>query len=349
MDPALVALLHARHGVDIEGWHSFWNRLSAGTLERGETVALLASLATKLPENDTLAALVQSLRDRHASPGPPLADAVNIVGTGGGPSTFNVSTAAAFVAAAMGVRVVKTGSRAHFSTCGSIDLLEMLGVPLTKSYEQTASALERTGIAFAGYFVYPKELTLLAKSILPLGMQPFGRFLNAVGPFLANLPVSAQVTGVSSPSLLPSLRHLASACRDRRVWLFANDRGADELLPFAENTLYLDDGEERPLRPSAFMTVEPGDVDALRPAAERAAVIAHFLDVLAGKGSALATQTVCLNAAALAVAGGRSPDFRAAVDAAHEAVRAGAALEVVQRVRASAPSAGRSKAVSAHG
>ena len=153
-----------------------------------------------------MSTLLSSLRERNPQPDPPARPTVNIVGTGGGPSTFNLSTASAFVAAAMGARVIKTGSRAYASRTGSVDLLDRLGIQQTTSYEQTEEMLETFGIACAGPFVYPKELRLLARAILPFGMKTVGRFFNVIGPFLAAIPVSTQITGVSDHSVLPTFR-----------------------------------------------------------------------------------------------------------------------------------------------
>ncbi|PRH79288.1 hypothetical protein C6N75_10310, partial [Streptomyces solincola] len=242
MHDALTGLLAQRPVAERETWRSLWHRLGDGTLGKEQAVALLASLTTRLPGPETLRALLDTLDERRtAVPAGPWPGTVNTVGTGGGPATFNVSTAAAFVAAATGVPVVKTGSRAYTSSLGSIDLLERLGVRPTSSYAQTEDTLDRYGIAFAGPFVYPAELGRLARTVLPLPMKPFGRFLNALGPFLAALPVTAQVTGVSHTMPLDALRELAATETGRRLWLTANDQGADELLGFADNTVHTHD------------------------------------------------------------------------------------------------------------
>jgi anthranilate phosphoribosyltransferase len=333
MHDAVAALL-AQQPVGPPTWRSFWDRLAERGLDRGEAVALLASLASRLPDHDTLAALLRSLDERRPAVTVRLDGAVNVVGTGGGPPTFNVSTAAAFVAAAAGVPVVKTGSRAYTSAFGSIDLLEALGVPLTGSYEQTADTLQRFGVAFAGHFVYPRELALLARSIVPLGMRSFGRALNALGPLLAAVPVSAQVTGVSDRSLLPTLRRLAASVDDRTIWLCVNDHGADELLGFTENVVAVNDGSEHVLAPGR-VAADTGGLDDLRPArADR--LVDHFLEVVSGTGG-VATETVCLNAAALAVAGRHATDWVGAMAASREAVRSGAARRLVDRLRAESP------------
>ncbi|MGW7413014.1 anthranilate phosphoribosyltransferase [Streptomyces sp. NPDC054863] len=324
-----LALLTRDRPVERQMWRSFWDRLHEGGLQRGETVALLASLSTRMPDRDTLGAFLRSLDERRPQPVARLAGTANIVGTGGGPSTFNISTAAAFVAAAMGVRVAKTGSRAYTSSCGSYDLLELLGIPLTTSYEQTDATLERYGIAFPGHFVYPRELMLLAKSVLPLELRTLGRFINSVGPFLAALPVSYQLIGVADPSLLPSLRYVADSTADRRIWLCNNALGIDELVSSVDNVIHSNDaaGEIR------LQADAPGSMDELRPTPLRTEVVEHFLGVLSGKGWGLATDTVCLNAAALAVASGLVDDWADATAAAEDALISGAALDLVNRLR----------------
>ncbi|MGW6602327.1 anthranilate phosphoribosyltransferase [Streptomyces sp. NPDC055036] len=342
MHDALTGLLERRAPVGRDTWRSFWDQLGDGGLDRAQALALLASLATALPGHETLRPLLDSLAERRpARPAGRWPGTVNVVGTGGGPKTFNISTASAFVAAATGVRVVKTGSRAYTSSLGSVDLLERLGVRLTSSYDQTADTLDRYGIAFAGPFVYPAQLTRLARTIAPTSMKPFGRFLNALGPFLADLPVTAQVTGVSAGAPLAELRALAeseaaSGSRPgRTLWLTTNDRGADELLGFADNTIHTPGGHELHL-PAGELVPPDGGFDDLGPAQDPASAPAHFLSVLAGTEGEVATRTVCLNAAALAVASGHTTDWTRAVAAALEAVRGGAARELAERVRTGA-------------
>ncbi|MFH9354203.1 anthranilate phosphoribosyltransferase [Kitasatospora sp. NPDC017646] len=340
MHEAVVSLISRDRPVELPVWRSFWDRLHAGGMLRGEAAALLASLSTRMPGRDTLHGLLESLDERRSPrPADAFAAAVNIVGAGGGPATFNISTAAAFVAAAMGVPVVKTGSRAYTSRFGSIDLLERLGITPTTSYEHTQEVMERCGIAFAGFFVYPQEVTLLARAVAPLEIRQLGSFVNTLGPFLADMPVRAQVTGVSRPRHVEGLRHAAeyvSHATGRSVWLAVNDAGADELLGFTANQVRAyEDGVESEfaLTPGelglgsgrlADLAVPEGGVD-------RAAEL--FLDVLAGRCSPTVRETVCLNAAALAVAGRLTGDWHEALAAADAALRDGSALSRVERLR----------------
>ena len=173
----LAALVTQRYPIPAEVWGDFWDRLSARDLHPGEALAVLSSLTTQIPDGASVSTLLDSLRERNPQPGPPPKTTVNIVGTGGGPSTFNLSTASAFVGAAMGARVIKTGSRAYASRTGSIDLLDRLGIRLAGSYEQIEEMLESFGMACAGPFVYPKELRSLARQILPFDMKTVGQVL----------------------------------------------------------------------------------------------------------------------------------------------------------------------------
>jgi anthranilate phosphoribosyltransferase len=331
MDDHLLATLTNRdRPIGPEDWHAFLNRLVAQRLRRGEAAAVLASLSTAMPDDRTLGALLSCLDERRPAPDAAFTGAVNIVGTGGGPRTFNVSTAAAIVAAAVGTRVVKTGSRAYTSRYGSLDLLERFGVRLTGSYQETAEQLDRFGVAFAGHFVYPAEISLLVREILPLELRTVGRFVNTIGPFLATMPVAAQLTGVSRRAVLPSLRFLADRLPDRRVWLCHNDLGADELIGFADNVIDRGDGGELAL-PAGSCTPIRGALIDLRPATGDP--VEHFLGVLTGRASAAAVDAVCLNAAALIVLSGQFDSWSAAVRAAADAIHNGAAVDLANRMR----------------
>ena len=283
--PELLAdLVSQKYPISEEAWGDFWDRLAARELRDGEALAVTCSLTTRTPDGASVSTLLQSLRERNPQPDPPPQPTVNIVGTGGGPSTFNLSTASAFVGAALGARVIKTGSRAYASKTGSVDLLDRLGIRLTTSYEQTEEMLETYGMACAGAFVYPKELRLLARQILPFGMKQMGRFFNLIGPFLGAVPVTTQITGVSDHSALPTFRELASEDPTRRYWICVNDLGADELLSVADSTVYDSERrEELTLSPTAI-GLAGGSFDELRPVDDLDATVDHFMGLIGSEG-----------------------------------------------------------------
>jgi anthranilate phosphoribosyltransferase len=329
----VTALVEGTRPVGTELFREFWDRLRRREAPAGEAAAVLAALSTRMPEHSTVEALVSSLDEQRPLPGPTLPGAVNVVGTGGGPRTVNISTAAAFVAAAMGVPVVKTGSRGVSSPVGSIDLLDRLGVRLARSYDELGEQLELDGVAFAGQFVYPVELTALARAVLPMSLRTIGRFINSVGPFLAAVPVSAQLTGVSERAHLPQLRRLAARLPQRRVWLCGNDLGVDELLSFTANTVYDSaTGTDFTVQLDRLASGER-ELAELRPAGDGEPAAESFLALLGGNAPRTALKTVCLNAAALALLAGKADAWASAVDTARETIYSGAAVDLVQRLR----------------
>lgn len=328
----LAAVMSGEQRIDIALWRQFWDRLHAGELVRGEAAATLAALSARIPGPDASLALVRSLAERRPATSFRFENAVNIVGTGGGPRTFNVSTAAALVAAAQSVPVVKTGSGAYTSRTGSYDLLRRLGINLTTGYEQTAGHLARYGIAFAGPFVYPAELAKLARAVAPLDFRQIGRIVNLLGPFLADVDTAAQLTGVSDHAMLPVLGALAAAAGPRRVWLTTNELGADELLSFAPGEIRSSLAPPVRLDP-AELGLGPGVLADLAPAREDSLTAAHFLALLSGDAPPAAVQTVCLNAAALLIIAGHAGSWPDAVRSSAEVIADGHAAALVDRLR----------------
>ena len=330
----LAALVTQRYPISEEVWGDFWDRLGAKSLHPGEALAVLASLTTRIPDGVSVAALLNSLKERNPRPDPPSRRTVNIVGTGGGPSTFNLSTASAFVAAAMGARVIKTGSRAYASRTGSVDLLDRLGVRQTSSYEETEEMLDAFGMACAGPFVYPKELRMLARQILPFDMKTVGRFFNLIGPFLAAVPVSLQITGVSDHSVLPTFRALVSEDPSKDYWVVWNDLGVDELMSVVDCHVYDSARDEEFVLRPAEIGLEARPFDDLLPVPELDATVGHFLALIGGDGPQGAIESIKLNAAALAMNCHVAADWDEGLKLAADAMSAGEPARLIERMRA---------------
>ncbi len=332
--PALAALVTRSYPIEADVWADFWQRLAAKELHPGEAVAVLSSLTTQMPDGASVSALLSSLRAGNPQPAAPARTTVNIVGTGGGPSTFNLSSASAFVAAAMGTRVIKTGSRAYASRTGSVDLLDRLGIRMAGSYEELEELLDTFGIACAGPFVYPKELRLLARQILPFDMKTVGRFFNLVGPFLAAVPVTTQITGVSDHSVLPVFRALAQEDPTRDYWLCWNDLGCDELLSVTDGHVFDSAADaERVIAPGELgLTDRP--FEDLLPVAELDDTVPHFLKLISGDGPTGAIESIRLNAAVLAINCGVREDWAGALKLAEETMTSGEAARLIERIRA---------------
>jgi anthranilate phosphoribosyltransferase len=330
----LAALVTKKQPVSEEVWGDFWDRLGSRSLHPGEALAVLVCLTSAMPDSASVSTMLASLRARNPQPSPPPRTTVNIVGTGGGPSTFNLSTASAFVAAAMGARVIKTGSRAYASRTGSIDLLDRLGMKLTSSEQETEEMLETFGMACAGGYVYPKELRTIARQILPFDMKTMGRFFNVVGPFLAAVPVTLQITGISDHSVVPTFRYLAREDTSREFWLTTNELGADELLSIVASQVYDSRRDEEFVLDPLELGLAAGSFDDLLPVTDLEETVTHFLALIGGEGPAAAIDSIKLNAAALAINGEVVADWPAALELAQDTMTAGEPARLIERMRA---------------
>src|SRR5262245_16989245 len=146
--------------------------LLSGAFEPVHLAALLGALAARGESEEEIAGAVDALRAamvpfEHAAP-----DAIDTCGTGGdGLGTFNLSTAAAVVAAAAGARVIKHGNRAASSRCGSADLLEALGLPLELAPRAAREVLDEVGITFLFAPAYHPALRHAAPVRRALGVR----------------------------------------------------------------------------------------------------------------------------------------------------------------------------------
>lgn len=318
--------------VSAGAWAAFWDRVRDPTAESREFPAVLRALCELPQSEETLAGFIRSLRPEPvARPIESDAPVVNPVGIGGGPGTFNISTAAAIVAAACGAQVIKSGSRAYTSQLGSTDLIARAGLGHSASPEDLERRRARHGLAFAGQHAYPAELTRLARRIIPLGMREYGRFLNVVGPFLAEVPATAVVLGLSARASDRRVRAIDPLSARRPLWTCASESGVDELLSVDRCRVTDPRGVVRVIERGEIGT-GVGRLEDLAPAPVENA-IAHFEALLASQLGPAPTETVALNAALVLLAGERVDDLEEGFVRASAALEDGAAHALFERLR----------------
>ena len=180
---------------------------------RGESPPELAAAAAALRRHGVAVAAA----DRH--------ELVDTCGTGGdGGRTFNVSTAAAFVAAACGARVAKHGNRAQSGVCGSSDLIAALGADLAAPPERIADCLERTGICFMFAPAHYPALKEVGPVRVALGVRTM---FNMLGPMLNPAGAGRQVVGIFSEGLIEAYAETLRSLGCRRA-LVVHGSGLDE-------------------------------------------------------------------------------------------------------------------------
>ncbi len=301
--------------------------------------ALLVGLRVKGETPDEVAGAAMALRAAMTVLPAGAPDAlVDTCGTGGGAvPTFNISTAAALLAAGAGVRVAKHGNRSFSSRSGSADVLEALGVPIDLSVEAMGDVLESAGIVF----MFAPTMHPAMRHVGPVRRElAIQTVMNLVGPLANPARAGRQVIGVADPRRLGLIGGALQALGTTHSLVVHGEPGMDEISPLGRTTvLELVDGEAR------SWTVEPERLGALVPnandlvgaePAENAQIIEA---VLAGAGNAGATAAVVLNAAGALYVGGKAADFAGAMALARDALKAGAGRDALERLRRAARAA----------
>ncbi|MBK5189049.1 MAG: anthranilate phosphoribosyltransferase [Gemmatimonadaceae bacterium] len=294
--------------------------------------ALLAALAVKGETAQEVAGGARAMRramlplDVH--------DATTLVdtcGTGGGSFiTFNISTAAALVAAGAGVRIAKHGNRSYSSRCGSADVLETLGVAIQPSPEVMRRMLERAGIVFMFAPAMHPAMRHVAAVRRELAVPTI---MNLLGP-LAN-PASAgrQVVGVANPARMDLMAGALAELRSVHALAVHGEPGMDEISPLGcTRVLEVRNGivSEWSIDPASFdLAAAPAELAGGEPAENAARVTA----VLDGSDRRGARSAVVLNAAAAIYVGGAASTFAEGVRAAAAAIDSGKALRALTALR----------------
>ncbi len=254
---------------------------------------------------------------------------IDTCGTGGdGSGSFNVSTAAAFVAAGAGVRVAKHGNRAMSSHSGSADVLEALGARINLTPEQVAACIRETGIGFMFAQMFHPAMRHAAGPRREIGIRTA---FNILGPLTNPAGATAQLLGVPLAPLAEQLAQVLSRLGVRRALVVSGDDGLDELSLSAPTCVVEVHGEDvRRYRVTPQeLGLEPAPRAAVRggsPAENAEAMRQVF------KGSEGPLRDfVVLNAAAALVVGGVAPDLASGVQQAREVIDSGAALTALER------------------
>jgi anthranilate phosphoribosyltransferase len=283
---------------------------------KGETVPELVGLARTMR---ALATPVQT--ERH--------DLVDTAGTGGGPSTFNVSTTAALVAAAAGCAVAKHGNRSYTSKCGTADVLEALGVNIELEPDQVGRCIDEVGFGFLFAPRHHKAMAHVVPVRKELGVRTIFNFL---GPLTNPAGAGRQLLGVSDRHYQETIAEALVGLGSERAMVVAAEDGLDELSITARTrVIEVADGrtEEHYVEPSdfGFPPAELEDVAGGTPE-ENAAVSRAVLEGEAGPRRDL----VLLNAGAAIYVGGGAISLAEGVEKAGLAIASGAAKELLRRL-----------------
>jgi anthranilate phosphoribosyltransferase len=314
--------------------YSVLREILEGEVSDTHIASLLTTLAHRGATPEELAGFVQAMRDI-ASPVPLTQEErdqlVDTCGTGGdGQGTFNISTAAALVAAAAGVKIAKHGNRGITSKCGSADVLEALGVPAALEPERAADCLRQTGFMF----LFAPAMHPSLKRVQPIRRAlGFRTIFNLAGPLANPAGAKAQVVGVYHAGVRNLAARTLARLGVRHAFVVHGRDGLDELTLDGISDVSEVRGHE--LRE---FTVEASEVDLPRAplsalAGGDARANALLIEKILKGEPGPPRNIVLLNAAAALVVAGCVPDFSAGVRCAASAIDSGAGLRLVERLR----------------
>jgi anthranilate phosphoribosyltransferase len=294
-----------------------------------QTGAFLIGLRAKGETVPELVGLARTMRSLATPVATSRTDLVDTAGTGGGPSTFNVSTTAALVAAAAGCAVAKHGNRSNTSKCGSADLLEALGVRIELEPDEVGRCIDEVGFGFMFAPRHHSAMAHVAPVRKDLGVRTIFNFL---GPLTNPAGAQRQLLGVSDRHYQETIAEALVGLGSVRAMVVSAEDGVDELSISARTrVIEVADGrtEERFVEPTDFGFAEAeldrvaGGTPEENAAASRA--------VLAGEAGPR-RDLVLLNAGAAIYVGGVAESLAAGVEKAADAIDSGAGADLLERL-----------------
>ena len=323
----VLAKLMRRENLSVDEASDAMSAIMSGTATPAQISALLVGLTMKGERPAEIVGLARTMRANAVQLTKPCADVFDTCGTGGDRSgTFNISSAAALVAAAAGLRVAKHGNRSVSSQCGSADVYEALGVNVAADPAVVERSLATVGIAFFFAPTFHPSMRHAAPVRRELGVRTT---FNLLGPLTNPAGTQSQLVGVPHSELTELLARALLLLGSTRAWVVHGADGIDEMSTTGHTKV----SECRNGAVSTFW-VHPSDfgIPKAEPRDLRggdAATNAGILrDVIAGQQGPR-RNVVLLNAGAALFIGGKTSSVRAGIERAAEAIDSGAARTIL--------------------
>jgi anthranilate phosphoribosyltransferase len=305
---------------------SLMRQIMQGDISPVLIAAIITGLRVKKETVGEITAAAQVMREFASKVAvPDHTHLVDTCGTGGDSlHTFNISTAAAFVAAAAGARVAKHGGRSVSSKSGSADVLEALGVNLNQTPQQVAQSVDEIGVGFMFAPNYHAAMKHAAPVRRELGIKTL---FNILGPLINPASAKRQVLGVFNADLVKTLALVLQRLGSEHVLIVHGSDGLDEITITGETSIgELKNGQV------AVYTVRPEDFN-LKTSAIEAIQVTDSTDARTMLLSVLENTTgpardiVLMNAGAAIYAAGIADTLEQGIKAALRAIESGAALK----------------------
>lgn len=330
MFPGLIEKLRRQEDLTVAEAAAAMDTIMKGEAASAQIAGLLIGLGMKGERPSELVGFAQTMRANAVAITPPAGAIFDTCGTGGDRSgTFNISTAAAIVLAAAGMRIAKHGNRSVSSQCGSADVLEALGVNIAAPPAVVEQCLNEVGVAFLFAPTFHPATKHAAQTRKDLGVRTA---FNLLGPLTNPARPSRQIVGVPRPELTELLARSLALLGSERAWVVHGADGLDEL----STTGYTKVSECRGDAVQTFY-VHPADFGLAKASPEalkggdaqtNAAIVRAVLNGDAGPQR----DVVLLNAGAAMFVAGQAVTVKAGIAAAAAAIDSGEARETLAKL-----------------
>jgi anthranilate phosphoribosyltransferase len=330
-----IDALASRRDLSVEEAADVLGEIMHGDVSETQIAAFLIALRTKGETVEELAGLARTMRALSAHVLSDREDLLDTAGTGGGRSTFNVSTTAALIAAGAGCAVAKHGNRSATSKSGSADLLEALGARIDLGPQAVAACIAEAGFGFmfapahhqATRFVVPVRHELAVRTVF-----------NLLGPLTNPAGAPRQLIGVSDASFLERMAGALATLGVARALVVAGEDGLDEVSASTTTKVVEVDGEQitRYELDPRELGIDVGVAHARGAEGgtpqENATVTRAILEGEGGgERAAPGTELAVINAGAAIYVAGRAATIADGVRVAREAIADGSAAAALER------------------
>ncbi len=329
----LLEKITAKENLTVEEAYSLMETIMNGELNNSHLAGMLLALRTKGETARELAGFVKAMRDKSVKIKSPSEYTIDLCGTGGdGSGTFNISTAASFVAAGAGIYVAKHGNRSISSKCGSADLLKQLGINISLSPDKAEKALSEIGIAFLFAPDYHPSMKFASSVRSELGMKTI---FNILGPLTNPAGTKRQLIGTFS-SKASAIMSEAADYLDMEKICFVNSAGMYDEISLSFDTEVIEYSNNSGLKKYSltsadfcYPAAEPLNLKG-DGAEENASII---LEVLKEKKINDPFRVIAANASAALYCAGFSEYLSDCTAAAEESILSGKAYEKLVKLK----------------
>ena len=328
----VLQLLTDGHSLSQQQAQTFFSEVFAGNVEPALLASVLTALKIKGETPEEISGTAMAVRN-YATPFPIQTSAVaDCVGTGGdGANTINISTTAAILAAACGLKMAKHGNRSVSSMSGSADLLEAFGVNLMMSPDTASKCLEQTNLCFLYAPAYHPGFKYAGPVRKAMGIRTL---FNILGPLVNPSAPSTMLLGVYTPSLISTMAKSLVLTGVKRGWV-VHGSGLDEIALHGETQITeINNGTlvEKTVTPADFglNSYTLDDIKGGTPQ-ENAAIIR---EILSGNGQAAHKAAVIINCAALLYLHDKADNLKEAATLATNVLASGKGLTTLELMAA---------------